>query len=170
MLAVNWYQSTFREYRSAVQDNLWSAFTRQAVINKVKLPYGIKSIMETWTHNVGYPVVTIARNYSARTATAVQSRFLLSRGKNSSTTNEDDVNLWIIPLTFTTASSANQESNLRWLPPLSRAEKITDFNVTADQWTIFNVNRTGMFHYVTTLEKQEHKAVDFKCSLITRLS
>ena len=61
-----------REYGNAVQDDLWSAFTRQAKLNHVHLPYDIKSIMETWTHHVGYPVVTITRNYSARTATAAQ--------------------------------------------------------------------------------------------------
>ena len=130
----------FREYGSAVQEDLWSAFTHQAAINKVKLPYDIKFIMQTWTNNVGYPVVTISRNYSARIATAVQSRFLLNQVNNASNENND---LWVIPLTFMTPS-LNGETKLRWLPPLSRAENIADLSVEDDQWVICNVNRSGI--------------------------
>ena len=134
--------STFREYGNAVQGDLWAAFAHQAAINKVKLPYDINYIMQTWTHNVGYPVVTISRNYSARTAIAVQSRFLLYQGNNFSY-EKNDQDLWVIPLTFITPS-LNREIQLRWLPPSSRAENITDFNVDADQWVISNVNRSGI--------------------------
>lgn len=88
---------------------------------------------------MGYPVVTIARNYSARTATASQSRFLVYPGKNFS---QDENDLWVIPLTFITPLS--KETKLRWLPPSSRAENMTDLNVDADQWLISNVNRSGI--------------------------
>ena len=44
----------------------------QATVDRLKLPYDIKSYMETWTHHIGYPVVTVARNYSARAVTVSQ--------------------------------------------------------------------------------------------------
>jgi hypothetical protein len=70
----------------------------------------------------------------------VQSRFLLNQVNNVSNENND---LWVIPLTFMTPS-LNGETKLRWLPPLSRAENITDLSVEDDQWVICNVNRSGI--------------------------
>jgi aminopeptidase N len=41
------------QYGNAVQDDLWDALTKQAKVNKVSLPTGVKQIMDTWTLKMG---------------------------------------------------------------------------------------------------------------------
>lgn len=54
----------------------------------------------------------------------------------------ENVNLWFIPLSYMSAS--DRETKTLWMLPLSRPENITNItNVTADQWIIFNIDRTG---------------------------
>jgi aminopeptidase N len=52
------------KYRSARQDDLWDQLTMQAHQDG-SLPshMTVKQIMDTWTLQTGYPVVTVTRNY-----------------------------------------------------------------------------------------------------------
>jgi len=65
----------FRAYSSATQNQLWEALTAQAHFDGV-LPINmtIKDIMDTWTLQTGYPVVTVTRDYNANAATVKQVR------------------------------------------------------------------------------------------------
>lgn len=67
-----------RSYSSATQNNLWDALTAQAHKDRA-LPADVtvKDIMDTWTLQTGYPVVTVTRDYSADSARVLQQRFLL---------------------------------------------------------------------------------------------
>jgi aminopeptidase N len=53
------------KFRSARQDDLWDQLTSQAH-QDVSLPahMTVKEIMDTWTLQTGYPVVTVTRNYT----------------------------------------------------------------------------------------------------------
>ena len=46
-------------YGNAVQDDLWTALTYQAELDSVQLPTDIKTIMDSWTLKMGYPVVNV---------------------------------------------------------------------------------------------------------------
>lgn len=35
----------------------------QADADGVSIPFGVKAVMESWTNKMGYPVVTVTRNY-----------------------------------------------------------------------------------------------------------
>ena len=59
-------------YGNAVQDDLWAALTYQAELDSVELPTNIKTIMDSWTLKMGFPVVTILRNYTSLNITAHQ--------------------------------------------------------------------------------------------------
>jgi aminopeptidase N len=37
----------------------------------------VKTVMDTWTLKMGFPVVTVRRNYQGKTATVTQQRFLV---------------------------------------------------------------------------------------------
>ena len=77
-------------------------------------------------------------------ASCLYDKGLLVTGEplESNNSDEEDEDLWVIPLSFTSAKS--RDTKLKWMPPLSRPENIRDLNVDADKWVIFNVNRSGM--------------------------
>ena len=59
----------FSSYKAAEQDDLWHYLTSQAHVDKT-LPEDVtvKQIMDTWTLQMGFPVVTVTRDYKAKTA------------------------------------------------------------------------------------------------------
>lgn len=62
-------QAISRKYLNARQDELWQYLTEQARADKV-LPtdVDVKTIMDTWTLQMGFPLITIIRNYTQGTA------------------------------------------------------------------------------------------------------
>lgn len=96
------------EYANAKQDNLWEALTKKAHQDH-SLPdsLSVKDIMDTWTLQVGYPMVTVERNYDTNSATLTQMRYLSDRYKS-----RDDLNFcWWIPLTYTDSIKKNFNSS-----------------------------------------------------------
>ena len=65
--------SFFSSFKAAEQDDLWSHLTSQAHVDGT-LPddVTVKQIMDTWTLQMGYPVVTVTRNYDDNTAVISQ--------------------------------------------------------------------------------------------------
>jgi len=62
-----------RAYQSAEQNDLWYALTKQAHKDKVLDPsVTVKEIMDTWTLQTGFPVVTVSRNYNNGSITLTQ--------------------------------------------------------------------------------------------------
>lgn len=62
-----------RAYRSSTQNDLWDELTAQAHKDGALGPdVTIKDIMDTWTLQTGFPVVTVMRNYRSRGATISQ--------------------------------------------------------------------------------------------------
>lgn len=86
------------EYANAKQDDLWAALTEVAH-KKLALPQEltVKEIMDTWTLQVGYPIIQVNRDYNTNSAELSQSRYLSDRYK----TTDDTVGCWWIPLTYT---------------------------------------------------------------------
>lgn len=60
-------------YGNAEQDDLWSALTQTAQSTGVLQPnVTVKMIMDTWTVQTGYPLVTVTRDYEKNTLTVSQ--------------------------------------------------------------------------------------------------
>lgn len=53
-----------RAYGNAVEDDLWQALQEQATIDRVNLPAPIKTIMDSWCDKMGFPLITVKRNYA----------------------------------------------------------------------------------------------------------
>lgn len=55
------------KFSNAEQDDLWESLTQEAHKNKV-LPkqLTVKTIMDTWTLQTGYPIITVTRNYAKK--------------------------------------------------------------------------------------------------------
>ena len=60
-------------YKAAEQDDLWEYFTAQAHLDKtIPEDVTIKTIMDTWTLQMGFPVVSVTRDYTSNEATLIQ--------------------------------------------------------------------------------------------------
>lgn len=91
-------------YDNAIQDDLWDYLTLAA-----NSSVNVKVVMDSWTLQDGYPVVTLTRNYNDRTASLTQKRFLLSTLNESSQIDTSKYS-WEIPITYT------HSRNTLWQP------------------------------------------------------
>lgn len=67
--------STFRDlfahcrYGNAEQDDLWDSLTEQAHNDgNLDKSMTVKEVMDTWTLQTGYPLITVTRDYDKGTA------------------------------------------------------------------------------------------------------
>lgn len=157
-------ESTFRrglsnylnqlKYKSAKQDDLWQYLTEAAHEDGTLPPHAtVKKIMDTWTLQMGYPVIKVTRSADGTSAKVTQERFLLVKSANSSDTHDYR---WWVPLTYTTQDNPNFNNTkaMVWM-------KESDKEVTVpslpgkDQWVIFNVQETG--YYRVNYDEQNWK-------------
>lgn len=60
-------------YGNADQDDLWNALTQEAqAVGVLPSNITVKMIMDTWTVQTGYPLLTITRDYEKKTVTVSQ--------------------------------------------------------------------------------------------------
>ncbi|XP_066591926.1 aminopeptidase N [Prorops nasuta] len=136
---------TERAYQNAEQNDLWDALTKQAhKSNALEKGVTIKQIMDTWTLQTGFPVVTVSRQYRTGAAELTQERFTLRNG--TIVTYDEKQPLWWIPITYTSESQLNfnKTQPSYWM----KAEKtitINDLGASSSQWVIFNVLETGYY-------------------------
>lgn len=66
-----------------MQQDLWEALQTQAGVENVTLPATVETIMETWTRQMGFPVINITRQYDS-TNSAVASQVIddIENGEN----------------------------------------------------------------------------------------
>lgn len=134
-------------YANSVQDDLWASLTEIAHENQSLMKtVTVKDIMDTWTLQVGYPVIDIKRNYDTHSATISQTRYLSDRY----TTRDDLDHCWWIPLTYTNAeeNNFNSSSAQDWMScskdktaELKKIENLPD----EKSWIIFNIQLSGLF-------------------------
>ncbi|EEZ99313.2 aminopeptidase-like protein [Tribolium castaneum] len=121
-------------YKSTDQDSLWKSLTEIAKNSSV-LPddVTVKSFMESWTKQKGYPYVTVDRNYDTGEAVITQQIFIQDNVNNNT--------LWFIPLSFTTTDDVIHNA---WL----KNERNTTLNITSPgntSWVLFNIDQAGYF-------------------------
>lgn len=128
-----------RAYKNAVQDDLWQALQEQADVDGVHLPATVKQIMDTWTLQMGFPLITVTRNYDNWSATVTQSRFLLRKDPNSSDTH---VYRWWVPLSF--HSPSNTTEKFQWMSDTEESITIQNTEALQNEWLIFNVDQKSI--------------------------
>lgn len=134
-----------RAYQSAEQNDLWDALTKQAHKDKVLDPaVTVNQIMDTWTLQTGFPVVTVTRNYNNGQITLTQERFLLH---NETVKNVDKAEpLWWIPITYTTEKQLdfNTTQPSEWMKA-ERSITLPNVNLNPAHWIILNILETGFY-------------------------
>ncbi|KAF3426308.1 hypothetical protein E2986_02437 [Frieseomelitta varia] len=146
-------ESAFRDgLRSYVKNMSYDAATphdlyrhlQSSTDNHGQLPrnMSIKGIMESWTNQPGYPLVTVTRNYDTGTFIVSQKRF---RWNKTGGQSQSELKWWI-PLTFTTETARNFSAvkPRYWLK--RKCENFTaPLNISSSRWIIFNIQQTGYY-------------------------
>ncbi|CAN7938757.1 unnamed protein product [Ixodes hexagonus] len=109
-------------------------FTRSAHASE-KDPVDVKQVMDTWTRQPGYPVVTVVRNYKDGTASISQRHHC---------TNPDPERLWHIPITYTD-SVARDFGNTKPVMWLKTKEGVLSHLPDKTQWIIVNLQSAGYY-------------------------
>ncbi|XP_030376355.1 aminopeptidase N-like [Scaptodrosophila lebanonensis] len=127
-------------YGSTTLNQLWnhlqSASDRVGALDKA---YNIRTIMESWTLQRGYPCIKVQRNYQTNEVTVSQNHFA-----------NDTKSCWWVPLSFTTQSESNF-NNTRprfWLKCNAKgmAKAVTvNLKSSENEWIVFNIQSMGNY-------------------------
>ncbi|CAG7629470.1 unnamed protein product [Allacma fusca] len=121
------------KFRNAETDDLWRALSKST-----NDTIEVKKIMETWTQQMGFPLVRI--RLENRTLKAVQEKFLLNPAENDTVEYHESHPKWYIPLSYITDLDP-KAMKLAWMN-MSEVEFEMPFRST---WVKFNVNQTGFY-------------------------
>lgn len=129
-------------FSNAEQDDLWASLT-DAAHKAGTLDKGltVKEIMDTWTLQTGYPVVTVTRDYEKGSATLQQERYLAVRLNPQ----EKEDSCWWVPISYTTQKELdfNETKPKLWLSCKENGE-LFDVGPKED-WIILNVRAAGLY-------------------------
>lgn len=133
-------------YKNAMQDDLWDGITEVAHnLRTIPETFTVKEIMDSWTLQTGYPVITITREYTTGNATITQTRYL----QDSYASRNANGDCWWVPLSFTRQSECNFNDThaKEWLT--CKNNKVTPITIktlaSEDEWVIFNIQLSGLY-------------------------
>ncbi|XP_063887279.1 aminopeptidase N-like [Scylla paramamosain] len=132
------------QYGSVGQDDLSRHLTKAAhETHTLPQDLTVKTILDTWTHQAGYPLVTVTRSPAGTSATAFQEKYLWSQ--NSSLLS-DHYSTWWVPLTHTSQASPDFNDTLVkvWLKGTETQTSVHNLP-TRDHWVVFNLQQTGYY-------------------------
>ncbi|XP_065200963.1 endoplasmic reticulum aminopeptidase 2-like isoform X2 [Planococcus citri] len=132
------------KYGNADTKDLWTVLSKHT-----NQTLEVKSIMDTWTRQMGFPLVTIKRENltgdAAGVITAIQTRFLLTADVPNITTIRQPPSTfkykWYIPLNYYTNQGSSKEAKTVWM-------NMTDLTFDVDpktRWIKANVNQSGYY-------------------------
>ncbi|XP_049628695.1 aminopeptidase Q [Suncus etruscus] len=130
--ALKSYLRTF-SYSNAEQDDLWRYF-QVAIDNQSKtvLPATVKDIMDSWTYQSGFPVLTL------HVSTGVMKQEPFYRENTPSTHNKT----WIVPVLWMKNGIAQ---SLVWLDQSIKIFPEMQISESNHDWVILNLNTTGYY-------------------------
>ncbi|XP_076980301.1 aminopeptidase N [Tamandua tetradactyla] len=124
-------------YGNTVYLDLWKHL-QQAVDSQtsVELPDTVKDIMDRWTLQMGFPVVTV----DTTQGTVSQKHFLLDPESHVTRPSKFDY-LWIVPIS---SLKSGVEQKHYWLRGVSTAQDPL-FRMEGSEWVLLNINVTGYY-------------------------
>ncbi|XP_033617370.1 aminopeptidase Q [Fukomys damarensis] len=134
--ALKSYLKAF-SYSNAEQDDLWKHF--QMAIDdqsKIILPATIKSIMDSWTHQGGFPVITL----NVSSGVMKQEPFYLGKVENQTLLTHNGT--WIVPILWMKNGTTQ---SLVWLNKSSKVFPEMQISDSDNDWVILNLNMTGYY-------------------------
>ncbi|XP_034291427.1 aminopeptidase N isoform X1 [Pantherophis guttatus] len=135
------------QYENTVCDDLWKQL--QLVVNKknMSLPDTVKTIMDRWTLQMGFPVLTV----NTTTGIITQKHFLLD--PESPVERPSQFNYtWIVPVSWL---SKGKEAEMYWLTDTSAENANFSTSANPAQWLLLNINVVGYFRVNYDLENWE---------------
>ncbi|XP_069481323.1 aminopeptidase N-like isoform X2 [Ambystoma mexicanum] len=125
-------------YDNTIYDDLW-VHLQKAVDNQtsVKLPRSVKGIMDTWTLQMGFPVVTV----NTTTGRVTQKHFLLDPESNVTRASQFKYT-WSVPVTSMKAGSLQSDY---WLMEPSGVYDAWKVDKGSSDWILANLNVTGYY-------------------------
>ena len=138
------------QYAAAEQDDLWRHLTDQGHKDgTLDKEMGVKSIMDTWTLQMGFPVVTVKRNYDAgmmTPATVTQERFqFIPKQSEKYVTKDEKEYSWWVPLTFGSPQQTNSpDPETQWMAKGEKSKELSDV-MRREEPVIFNIQQKGYY-------------------------
>ncbi|KAL5018116.1 hypothetical protein ScPMuIL_003838 [Solemya velum] len=133
---VKKYLDKYR-FSNAKTDDLW------AELGTVTPSLPVKSMMDTWTRQMGFPYIKIyAKN---RMIIAEQHRFLAQSSMSYNDSESPFRYKWYVPLNYITSTN-NETSQIEWMYlNNTQFSSSMDFEATDDAWIKFNHGGTGYY-------------------------
>ncbi|KAF4524598.1 hypothetical protein B566_EDAN008553 [Ephemera danica] len=131
---------TRREFKPAVPDDLWTAMHDAIPDPPSILPEDMtfNDVMKPWDLLPGYPVVTVTRDYTTKSAHITQKRFV--------TQGEPGDETWNIALSYTTQANPDFENlDFYWLTDAEEPNFSLPAELGNDHWLLFNVKEVGYY-------------------------
>lgn len=122
-------------YGNTVYTDLWEHLQQAVDKNNVLLPGNISTIMDRWTLQMGFPVVTV----NTLSGSIQQSHFLLDPTSKVERPSEFNYT-WIVPITWMTSTTSGSRY---WLVDVSDTN--SSFKVDGSNWLLLNLNVSGYF-------------------------
>lgn len=133
------------KYGNAEQSDLWHYLTEvQSEMNISKI-VDVKKVMNSWTLQTGFPLVTLTRDYKKNSANLEQNRFQILSKEGTAV---DLVSKWEIPITMASAKNSNWEPRTRlWMHQDDDGPVSIDSSLVpnANQWMLINVDQVGYY-------------------------
>lgn len=145
------------KYSNAEQSDLW-AFLSDALrdVSGGKQQIDIGQVMNSWTLQTGFPLVTLKRDYAQQSATLDQRRYQpaqLLKTPKSQMTNTSGVS-WEVPVSISHESKLNlldvsASEQVVWLHQNDSSKPValhaSLVPASPDEWMLINVNQVGYF-------------------------
>ncbi|NWR80392.1 AMPN Aminopeptidase, partial [Centropus unirufus] len=128
------YLHTFA-YGNTIYADLWLHLQEAVNKSNVPLPDSISNIMDRWTLQMGFPVVSV----DTGTGTVTQKHFLLDPSSVVDRPSVFDY-VWIVPVTWMTSEGSGDRY---WLTKVSDTNN--QFKVNSPSWLLLNLNVSGYF-------------------------
>ncbi|XP_052835062.1 aminopeptidase N [Drosophila gunungcola] len=139
---------TKNKYTSCEEWDLFAAFQESANELGFTLPTSVDNIFSSWSHQAGYPLLTVTRNYEAGTFTITQKRYLANATDGNAAT-------WYVPINFATASKPDYRNTKASHYLLNVTETvISDSQIASDDWLLLNIQNA--FYYRTLYDTQNY--------------
>ncbi|XP_017688303.1 PREDICTED: thyrotropin-releasing hormone-degrading ectoenzyme [Lepidothrix coronata] len=135
---------TIHKYGNAARNDLWNTLSK--ALKRVGKSVNIQEVMDQWTLQMGYPVITILGNETTDNIIVIsQERFVYdSDAKPKDPSRGDNSYLWQIPLTIAVGNTSHISSEaIIWVSNKSEHHRIPAFEEAG--WLLGNINQTGYF-------------------------
>ncbi|RVE74835.1 hypothetical protein OJAV_G00026200 [Oryzias javanicus] len=133
------------QYKNTVPKDLWKHLQMAVDEAGITLPRPVEEIMNRWTLQMGFPLITI----DTRTGNVTQKQYLSNPECVVDRPSEFNYS-WIVPITW---MKNGKEEPKYWL--LTKEDTNTDMALGSSDWLVANINLTGFFRVNYDVENWE---------------